>query len=278
MTPSSSDCTIPPSVCLASPAIRRETQNRLIVKFPVKSTIRTVAAGTVARTDGLVDKDGYVIFAWVLDGGAKDIVRARAPSLLVWPPMYSGPETLPFCSQVTSSGVSTREERAQAVASYRPRGSSAATLANGAADDDVVKLERGRNKPAGQASFWESRVEGGRWTRSWGYLAQVAPFCLSRQARHTLSARSHIAVRELGHKARRRLVRAWATLDMRYDTIPASVTHLAATLHVPQVQVRDGLWRGRCCCASCADLARPGRQVEAVGREDAPTRAAVHQG
>lgn len=93
MTPSSSDCTIPPSVCLASPAIRRETQIRLIAKFPVQSTIRTVAAGTVARTDGLVDKHGYVIFAWVLDGGAKDIVRARAPSLLVWPPMYSGPDS-----------------------------------------------------------------------------------------------------------------------------------------------------------------------------------------
>lgn len=93
MTPSSSDCTIPPFVCLASPAIRREAQIRLIAKFPVQSTIRTVAAGTVARTDGLVDKHGYVIFAWVLDGGAKDIVRARAPSLLVWPPMYSGPDS-----------------------------------------------------------------------------------------------------------------------------------------------------------------------------------------
>ena len=101
--------------------------------------------------------------------------------------------TLPICSQVTSSGVSTREERAQAVASYRPRGSSAATLA----DDDVVKLERGRNNPGGQASFWESRVEGGRWTRSWGYLAQVAPFCLSLapSSPHPLCPLTHCCTR-----------------------------------------------------------------------------------
>ena len=68
---------------------------------------------------------------------------------------------------MTAAGVYTAEERAAALASYTPRGPTAATVAASESEMSDVKLQR-------NGAFWHSSVAGSIWTREYGLVSQVS--------------------------------------------------------------------------------------------------------
>ena len=120
-------------------------QRGLINDFEDESTIRCVGAGSCARNDGLVDCNGYVLFAWVLRPTAPGVIR---------------------CKVLLRGSTATQEERDAAAGAYLPRGARMETLKAMQVTDVNVRLQR----MSGQGSGWTSSVEGSVWKRTWGSL------------------------------------------------------------------------------------------------------------
>ena len=116
------------------------------------STIRSVAAGTCARGDGKVDRNGYLLFGWIFYG-------ARTSKKLCVAEISRGP--LPTIQ-------ARKEAAARACLTARRSSRRSSDLSVPSA----VRLVR----DSGLRSFWTSSVEGGKHVRSWGLLSQHTAF------------------------------------------------------------------------------------------------------
>ena len=115
------------------------------------SSIRSIAAGTCARRDGKLDKEGYAMFGWIYFGARdnKDLCVATI--------------TRPQLA-IAGKHCYSIEEREQAAAAFEARkaarsGTYAAKAAAKAAPyPDRVLAHRDNTKSGGKKSFWSSEV------------------------------------------------------------------------------------------------------------------------
>ena len=128
-------------------------------------TERLIGAGTVVRADGLVEPDGYALFAWVVRASVFESGRLRCATVKQSP--------LDHATTLTTAPSEVLEElsaRARERLSNQDRRR---------VDVDIAALgsatEAQRVRDNGKASFWCSKAEGAVRTRSWGGEGNTHP-------------------------------------------------------------------------------------------------------
>jgi len=137
-------------------------QGLLLDAHPDETTIRTRAAGSVARSDGQTEVGGYVLFAWLIKAAAftpahqvgfVPLAGSRTETTALTTLSFAQRVALchsPSSSEAASSAAPPRAKRARLAAPAVP---------------DAIDCVRDH---MGIRSFWQSCVVGSVWTRCWG--------------------------------------------------------------------------------------------------------------